>query len=117
MKKTIIISGLCMLFITAMSFQILLKTSLQIKVLNRLGSTVSGVEVKLYGNKDDYNAGKNQIGETQLTDKKGTVLFKDLKPVPYYVSAVKGKLNNYGEAELTDTLSAGRRNKVVIIIN
>jgi len=117
MKKTLIFSGIMAITITIMSFQVLLKTSLQIRILNRLGSTVSGVEVKLYGNKEDYEGGKNQIGEIQITDKKGQVLIKDLQPYPYYVSAKKGELSNYGEAELTDTLSAGRRNKVVIIIN
>ena len=117
MKKILLISGICTLLITAMSYQIILKTSLQIKILNRLGSTVTGVEVKLYGDKEDYDSEKNQIGETQLTDKKGQVLFKDLEAKSYYVSAKKDKLSNYGEAELTDTLTAGRRNKVIIIIN
>ena len=117
MKKILLISGICTLLISAMSYQIILKTSLQIQILNRLGSRVSGVEVKLYGNKEDYESEHNQLGETQLTDNKGRVLFKDLEAKPYYVSAKKGKLSNYGEAELTDTLSAGRRNKVVIIIN
>ena len=117
MKKILFITGISLLLITAMSFQVILKTSLQIRILNRLGSTVSGVEVKLYENKEDYNSGKNPVGEPQVTDKKGQVLFKDLKPMPYYVSATKDKLSNYGEAEITDTLSAGRRNKVVIIIN
>ncbi len=116
MKKILYTTGILTVLIVAMSFQIILKTSLQIKILNRLGSTVQGVEVKLYGNKEDYNASKNQIG-TMMTDAKGQVLFKNLEAKPYYVSAVKGKLNNFGEAELTDTLTAGRRNKVIIIIN
>ena len=117
MKKILFIASISLLLVSAMSFQVILKTSLQIRILNRLGSTVSGVEVKLYDNKNDYEAGANQIGETLMTDKKGQVLFKNLKPIPYYVSAKKGQLSNYGEAEITDTLSAGRRNKVVIIIN
>jgi hypothetical protein len=117
MKKIIIGVFLGAIMLAASSYQIILKTSLEIKILNRLGSTVSGVEVKLYQNKEDYQAGKNPVGEAQKTDDKGKVLFKELKPQAYYVSAVKGELSNYGDAELTDTLTAGRRNKVVIIIN
>ena len=117
MKKILIVTGMCILLISAMSFQIILKTSLQIKVLSQLGSAVPGVEVKIYGNKEDYNASKNQIGQTGYTNEKGLVLFKDLKASPYYVSAKKDKLNNFGGAELTDTLTAGRRNRVTIIIN
>ena len=100
-----------------MSYQVILKTSLEIRILNRLGNTVPGVEVRIYNNQDDYTAGKNQIGASQYTDEKGKVLFKDLKAIPYYVSAKKGDLSNFGDAEVTDTLTAGRRNKVTIIIN
>lgn len=117
MRKILFFTAIIALGVSAMSYQIILKTSLEIKILNRLGSTVSGVEVKIYDNKEDYVAGKNQIGITETTDKNGKVLFKDLKAISYFVSAKKGELNNFGDAEVTDTLTAGRRNKVTIIIN
>jgi uncharacterized GH25 family protein len=117
MKKTLFLPVVIVLVILASSFQIILKTSLEIKILNRLGNPVPETEVTLYENRDDYESEKNPVGVTTKTDTKGKVLFKELKAAAYFVSAKKGELSNYGDAEVTDTLTAGRRNKVVIIIN
>jgi len=118
MKKTFILIGIISLFFVGFSnpHQGILKTSLEITIRNRLGNTVEGCEVQLFGNYDDYQNGENPLSETQISNKKGKVLFKDLEPVEYYIRAEKGKANNFGEGEMVDKLIEGRRNKVNLII-
>ena len=98
------------------SFQSFLKTSLEITVRDRLGNTVEGVEVTLYKTHDDFQNEENPVTESQNTSKKGKVLFKELESIQYYISAVKGDDNNFGDGEMVDTLVDGRRNKVTLII-
>ncbi len=94
----------------------MLKTSLQITVIDGMGSYVEGAEVTIYSNEEDFRNSESPIQDTQLTDEKGRVLFKDLKPQAYFVDAVKGDMSNYGAAQLTPELMEGRRNKVNIVI-
>lgn len=93
----------------------LLPTKLRITVINGLGNFVEGASVSIYENEEDYRASENAvaIGET---DKKGRVVFKDLKAIPYYVEAKKGEQNNNGEGVLTGTLSEGKINRVNTVI-
>ncbi len=115
MKKQGYIFLLVLIFTTASSFQ-LFKTSLQITVLNSLGNTVEDAKVTLYSTYDDYLEETNPVAEPQMTDNKGRVHFKDLKPKPYYVRVVKGDMSNTGEGEMVDTLVEKRKNKVNIVI-
>ena len=94
----------------------LLKTSLEITVRNTLGNTVEGVEVKLYKDYKDFESETNEVTEMLMTDNKGKVLFKGLESLPYYVSAVKGDENNFGDGEMVNELIENRKNKVTIII-
>ncbi len=94
----------------------LLKTKLEIKVLNTLGNPEAGAEVLLYANEDDYLAGENAIGGKQYSDSKGELMYKDLEPKAYHISVSKGKADNYGESDKTIPLKEGSKNKVTIII-
>ena len=116
MKKTHLILMILLLAITSFSFQGVMKTSLEITIRNSLGNTVEGVEVKLYKDYKDFEAETNEVTEMQVTDGKGRVQFKGLEGIPYYVSAVKGDENNYGDGEMVNKLVPNRKNKVTIII-
>ena len=93
----------------------LLPTKLKITVIDGLGNFVEGASVAIYENEKDYRASENPVA-TATTDKKGRVVFKDLKTIPYYVEAKKGKKNNNGEGVLTGSLSEGKINKVNTVI-
>ena len=93
-----------------------LKTSLKITVLDGMGSYVEGATVTIYADEDDFKASKHPVQEPQLTDEKGVVTFKDLKPQTYFVDVKKDKMNNYGAAQLTPELAENRVNKVNIVI-
>lgn len=116
MKTYFLPFTLLIFLILGSSFQGFLKTSLEITIRDRLGNTVEGVKVKIYETYDDFNDDVNFIGEPQQTNEKGRVLFKELEAIPYYISAVKGDNNNYGDGEMVDKLIENRRNKVTIII-
>lgn len=116
MKKFFLLTCLLFAMMTVSSFQGFLKTSLEITIRDRLGNTVEGVKVKLYNTYEDFSNDVNFIEEPLQTDQKGRVLFKDLQAKPYYISAVKGDDNNYGDGEMVDTLVENRKNKVTIII-
>lgn len=93
-----------------------LKTRLQITVRNELGNVVEGAKIQLFGTKADYDASKNAVTETRLTNKKGEINFDDLEKRVYFVNAEKGSANNYNAGVQTDTLKPNRINKVTIII-
>lgn len=121
MKKTILFFGLGFLAFmllgsmrTAKPNQ-LIKTKLQVMVLNQLGNLVEGATVKLYANKADYEASKNHIGNKN-SDNKGLVVFSDLEEKVYYLNVEKGEANNFDAATQTDTLKASKTNKVKVII-
>ena len=116
MKKQYLFIGLFIAIMLNTSYQGFLKTSLEITIRDRLGNTVEGVKVKLYTTYEDFNEDTNFIAEPQQTSNKGKVLFKNLEATPYYISAVKGDNNNFGDGEMVDTLVANRKNKVTIII-
>lgn len=123
MKKTKI--ALSLLVISAfMFFQFVpksedsqfFKTNLRIVIQDDLGNTQEGATVTLYGSNDDYRESKNPVAESQITDSKGRVTFKDLEPKVYHVYAEKGKMNNNNLGVKTDTLVAKKLNKVAIVI-
>lgn len=94
----------------------LLPTSLKITVIDNLGNVVVGATVTLYASKDDYLSETNPLFSSEYTDKKGQVVFKKLKPRPYYIHAIKGEKSNNGEGVRTDKLKEGRINKVNTVI-
>ena len=118
MKKIFFLIGIMSLFFLGFynPYQGILKTSLEITIMNRLGNIVESCEVQLYGNRSDYENEENPVAESQMTNKKGKVLFKELETLPYFIRAEKAVANNFGEGEMVDTLVAGRRNKVSIVI-
>ena len=116
MRKYILLSILMTVFFLNASGQGFLKTSLEITIRDRLGNTVEGVKVKLYKTYEDFQSDINFLQEPMQTNTKGKVVFKDLESIPYYISAVKGDNNNYGDGEMVDALIANRKNKVTIII-
>jgi len=116
MKKYITLTILLTIFFLNASGQGFMKTSLEITIRDRLGNTVEGVKVKLYKTYEDFQSDINFIQEPMQTNAKGKVVFKDLETIPYYISAVKGDNNNYGDGEMVDTLIGNRKNKVTIII-
>ncbi len=121
MKRLLTINSLLLLAIIAFgSFTITstsyLKTSLKITVLDGMGSYVEGATVTIYANEDDFKASEHPVQEPQLTNEKGVVTFKDLKPQAYFVDVKKDKMNNYGAAQLTPELAENKVNKVNIVI-
>lgn len=94
----------------------LLPTNLKVTVVDELGNIQEGAKVTLYKTDADYRAEKNPASKTETTDKKGTVKFKKLDPIVYFVHVEKGDMNNDGGGVQTDTLLAGKTNKVNIVI-
>lgn len=94
----------------------MIPTSLKITVRNELGAIESDVQVKLYGNKEDYEKSVNPLFSGK-TDSKGIVYFQYLKALNFYVSAEKGDRNNFGAGEKIDSLAENKVNKVTIIIS
>ena len=92
-----------------------LATSLKITIRNDLGNTESGVLVTLYKSKKDFQKEENFVLKGHTNDK-GVVSFKGLNAIAYFVSAVKGDMNNYGAGVQTNPLDANKINKVTIII-
>lgn len=93
-----------------------LPTSLRITVIDGLGNYVEGANVAIYNNEEDFKNSENPVQEPQLTNEKGIVTFKDIEAIAYYVDVTKDKMSNYGGAQLTPELKAGRMNKVNIVI-
>ncbi len=93
-----------------------LKTNLRIVIQDDLGNIQEGATVTLYGSNEDYRKSENPVADSQVTDNKGRVTFKDLEPKVYHVHAEKGKMNNNNLGVQTDTLEAKKLNKVAIVI-
>lgn len=92
-----------------------LPTGLKITIRNDLGNLEAGVIVTLYKNKEDFEKEQNMVMKG-YTNERGLVSFKQLDAIVYYVSAVKGGMNNFGAGVQTDPLEANKINKVTIII-
>lgn len=116
MKRQFLILAAAFIFLSAFAAVQIFPTTMKLTVRDELGNTVQGAEVQLYGSDEDYRNEENPVTEKMATDKKGDVKFKDLEPKVYYVLAQKGDKNNWGAGVQTDTLQAGKMNKVTIII-
>ncbi|MFH6985966.1 carboxypeptidase-like regulatory domain-containing protein [Marinoscillum sp. 108] len=93
----------------------LLPTKLRITVIDGLGNPAEGATVTIYLNEDDYRNSENPVAKA-ISDNKGRVTFKDLKPVPYFIDARKGDMNNDFEGVRTAALEEGKLNKVNTVI-
>ncbi|MFT4834934.1 MAG: hypothetical protein ACI83W_001955 [Marinoscillum sp.] len=107
--------GLFGIFSFAPASSQLFPTKLRVTVLDGLGNATESATVVLYASQEDYRDSKNAIS-TQMTDKKGRVVFTELKPQPYFIDATKGDMNNDGEGVRTSTLDEGKLNKVNTVI-
>ncbi len=87
------------------------ETSLELRLTDNLGNTVTGASVKLYDSATDWANGTNQIGITQYSDIYGKVTFNNLAPIQYYWLAKKDCKNNVnGGVTTTSSLTKGRKN-------
>jgi hypothetical protein len=93
----------------------LIKTSLNVTVRDELGNTVQGASVQLFEKEEDYTAEKN-VAAQGVTDSKGYLKLKELKPISYYVIVRKDDKDNSGGGEQTGKLEEKKINKVTIII-
>lgn len=95
----------------------ILPTSLKITVIDYLGNVVEGASVTLYGTEEDYDNEENPLADTGYTNSKGQITFKKLETNLFYINATKDDLNNYGGGVKTDSLKAGKVNKINIVID
>lgn len=93
----------------------LLPTKLKITVIDGLGNPTEGATVTIYESEENYLKNENPVA-TAKTDNKGRAVFKDVKPVSYYVDARKGDMNNDGEGVKIAPLQEGRTNTVNTVI-
>jgi hypothetical protein len=93
----------------------LIKTQLHITVRDELGNIVEDATVQLFETEEDYLKEENVVAEG-VTDKRGIVKLKDLKPIAYYVIVRKEDKDNSGGGERTAELEEKRINKVTIVI-
>lgn len=93
----------------------ILNTSLTITVRDEVGNIVSGAEVKLFKNEQDYLKEANVVMEG-TSDAKGLVKLKKLEAVSYYVIVRKEDKDNSGGGEIIGKLEEGKFNKVTIVI-
>jgi hypothetical protein len=118
MKRLLFLFTLVGLVASSFSFvndDQIFKTSLTLIVRDDVGNTVEKASVKLYEKEEDYLKEQNAAAEG-TTDDKGTVKFKNLKGIPYYVLARKDDKDNAGGGEQTGKLEEGKFNKATIVI-
>ncbi len=102
------------LVIIVSGFQII-KTSLNVTVRDETGNTVGRASVKLFETEEDYKAETNVVSEG-VTDDKGFLKLRELKPISYFVIVRNGDKDNSEGGERTAKLEEKRMNKVTIII-
>lgn len=94
----------------------IIKTKLQITILNNLGNIEKGATIQLFKTEEDYEQSINAI-QTKVTDDKGKATFDNLEERDYYVLVEKGDMNNTDGGTKTEKLKAHRINKITIIIS
>ncbi|MFK7899639.1 MAG: carboxypeptidase-like regulatory domain-containing protein [Cyclobacteriaceae bacterium] len=117
MKKNNILIAIATVFVLSSATFALLKTKLQVTVIDKTGNTVEGASVTLYPTKADYFKKTNPVQDAKQTDKKGKVKFSDLEPTTYFMYAEKGDMDNVGSGIKADTLKAGKINKYNTVIS
>ena len=114
MKKKYILS-LVAVFVVMLSFAQIFKTSLTLTVRDEVGNTVEAANVQLFEKKEDYDK-ETHAAATGKTDKKGTIKFKNLKPIKYYLLVKKDDKDNAGGGEEIGKLEDGKFNKATVVI-
>jgi hypothetical protein len=116
MKKIIYFLLIAGLAVTSYpSISQIIKTSLTLIIRDEAGNTVEKATVKIFEKEEDYLKEINTAAEGE-TDAKGTVKFKNLKAIPYFVLARKGDKDNAGGGEQTGKLEEKKFNKATIVI-
>ena len=111
-----------LLFLTILAFGLmsykpvqLLKTQLQVFVVDGNGNVVSDAEVKLYESQEDFNNDKTAVDPVK-TNAKGKVRIIGLKEIEYFIEVKKGDKDNSLGADKTAVLTKGKINKINVII-
>jgi hypothetical protein len=115
MKKIAATGFIALLFFAPVAMSQIFKTSLTLTVRNGLGNTVDSASVKLFEKKDDYLKEVNVAAEG-MTNAKGVVKFKGLKPIAYFVLVRKKDKDNAGGGEEIGKLEEGKFNKSTVVI-
>lgn len=93
----------------------LLPTHLKVIVLDELGNSVEEAQVNVYMSKAEYLKSENAVFSGK-TNAKGTVKFKKLNPVKYFIEVSKDDKRNDGLGAETEPLSKGKTNKINVVI-
>jgi uncharacterized protein (DUF2141 family) len=115
--KNMLLLLVCVAFLGISAKPAEMAATLQIVILDNLGNIQAGAIVTLYSSEKDYLEDKNPVSEKGVTNEKGKVTFKKLKPSVFYVKAEKGKMSNRGAGVKTQKLGSGKVNKMNIIIS
>ena len=116
MARTLALALIATLIMAAKPATGFLPTKLKVTVIDELGNVVEGATVKLYETEEDYRADENAAFGPAISDAKGLVKFKALKPMAYYIYVEKGDQRNDGAGVLTAVLEEGKVNKVNVVI-
>lgn len=92
------------------------KVKMKIFVVDENSAIIAGATVIVYGSFEDYKKEVNAIA-TGVTNKKGSVEFKNLEEKKYYLQVKKGDLNNNGGDNETDVLHLNGKNRFEIMID
>jgi hypothetical protein len=90
-------------------------TSLTITVRDELGNLVPEAKVQLFVKEEDFTKEVNVVEEA-VSDAKGIVKFKKLKPLAYFILVRKGDKDNTGGGERMGKLEDGKFNKITVVI-
>lgn len=112
MKKTIMLLFFSAVILSALQ---IIKTQLQVMVVNETGNREAGATVQLFETEEDFKKETNVAAEA-VTDAKGVARFKDLKAISYYIIVRKDDRDNSGGGEKTSKLDGGRINKITVVI-
>ncbi len=94
----------------------ILKTKLEVTVLDEIGNVVEGAKVMAFDNRVDYE-NLEKPGFEGVTDHKGKITFKGVIPTEYYLYIEKGDMTNYGGGEKTAKLDDGKTNRIRVVIS
>src|SRR5438105_11787908 len=88
-------------------------TSLTVTVRDELGNIVPEAKVQLFVREDDFTKEVNAVEEA-VSDAKGLVKFKKLKPLAYFILVRKREKDNTGGGERVSKLEDGKFNKITV---